>query len=157
MASVVSAAVTKYGTLAMTGVTRPVLFFDGIPQTGASGAQLDIAAGWVNLVDDGTDVGQSEESGCDFEYNPIELTKLRFEVFGPTLVFVDAVMVGIKYSTGAATGQLGFDFGTLTIAGQSLMECRRTREQRSRSSDPGPSGGNVWQGTIWYDVQAKVN
>ena len=153
--SVVAGAITKYGTLAMS-VTRPPIYFSSIPQTNASGTPISTADGYVNLVDEGTAVQQSTEEGFDLEYNPIEVTTLRFEVYGPTLVFVDAVMAGIKYGTGTPSQRQGFDFGTLTVGGQTEMECRRTHEQRSRAPQMSETAEYVWQGSIWYTVQMNV-
>ncbi len=154
--SVVAGAIAKYNAIAMTGVTKPPIWFDGIPQTNASGVLQTATDGYVNLVDEGT-AGPDGEVGYDFEYNPIERTQLRFEVFGPTLEYVDLVMFGIKYSTGTTTQLTGFDFGTLTVTGQQVMECRRTHELRARETEMSETGSYVYRGTIWYQVETKVN
>ena len=155
--SVVAAAIARYNSISAGWTVHPPIWFSGIPQTDASGTALSTTTGgYVNLVDEGTSVNPGPEAGYDFEYHPIEATTLRFEVYGPTLEFVDLIMTRIKYSTGAVTAGAGFDFGTLTIVNQTEMECRRTHERREKAPQASETGGYVYQGTIWYTVQAQV-
>lgn len=152
--SVIAACVAKYGTLTMAFTPKPSLWFDGIPQTDGSGAATTLP--WVNLVDEGLTVDQSSAAGFDLEYHPIEVQTVRFEVYAVLLSDVDSILTGIKYGTGAVTAQEGFDFGTLTITGETSMECRRLSEHRGRAPQLQEAGRYVYQGDVRYVVEAQV-
>ncbi len=146
--SVIAAAVARYTAISMA-VTKPPLYFDGIPQTDSAGATLSVP--YVNLVDEGMTIQY------DFEHNPIQTARFRLEAYANTLVDVDAYLTGIKYGTTGVTAGGGFDYATFTITGQQEMECVREEEIRHRDTKISVTGGFVYQGTLTYSVQAKVD
>src|SRR6185436_7831126 len=109
--SVISAVVTRYAAISFP-VTKPNLWFADIPQTTSTGAVQELP--YINLTDEGT----TPDPGYDLEYNPVEVTRFRLEVYASTLASVDTIMWALKYGTGAVTAGGGFDFATLTITGQ---------------------------------------
>jgi hypothetical protein len=147
--SVIAAVIARYAAITMTGVTKPNIWFDGVPQTDAGGLTQELP--YVNLVDEGT------TPEFDFEYNPIETTRFRLEVWANTLTTVDLLLIGLKYGSTGATAGGGYDFATFTITGQQEMECRRTEERRSQAPQVDAEGKQAYMGTLNYEVQAKVN
>ncbi len=146
--SAIAAAIARYGTISMS-VTKPPLYFADIPQTGATGIALELP--YINLVDEGT------TPDYDFEHNPVEVTKVRFEAYANTLTEVDALLIGLKYGTTGATAGGGFDYCTMTITGQQFMECKRVEELRGKAGQLDKTGGYVYEGNLTYTIEASVS
>lgn len=143
--SVIGAVVAKWADLTFTG--KPAkLWFDGVPlRDGTTAVNLPT----VELTDGGT------RPDYDFEYNPIELTDFTFTIRAVTLAEADSIAAGIRYNGGAINAQQGYDFGSLTLTGQTLKSMKRLRERRTReASAHDPDGKPVHR--IDLDYQAET-
>lgn len=124
-ATVIGAAIVKWDALSFSGKPDD-LWFDGVPLKTATTV---VSLPTVELVHNGT------TPDYDFEYNPIETTEMMFVVRGVARETVAAIVSGIRFNGGAVTAGAGFDFGTLTVTGQTLksMKLERVQEGRDRA------------------------
>lgn len=143
-ASVTGAVIEKYGGFAFT--PKPTLYFAEAPYRDGSGNA--VVPPYVVLVDEGT------VPEYDFEYNPIETTRVRFEVYALGLALADAIASGIRYDGGAVAAQAGMDFASsLPLTGMTLKEVVREREVRSVEKARDGSATDVYRVSMTYRVQ----
>lgn len=136
-ASVIAAVLDRYDTF--TVASTATAYFDEAPARDAP---------YVVVKDDGT------EPTPDFKNNPIETTRLRFEVYGTTLTQADAVALGIRFNGGALDGGAGFDrASTLSVTNQTLLSARWLSEQRFQEGGRGPSAGIIFRVRCEYEIR----
>jgi hypothetical protein len=143
-ASVVGAVIERYGTFAFT--PKPTMYFAEAPYRDGSGAA--VVPPYVVLVDEGT------VPDYDFEENPLEITRLRFEVYALGLALADAIASGIRYDGGSVSAGSGMDFtASLPLTGMTLKEMVREREQRFVEQSRDGSSTDVYRISMAYRVQ----
>jgi hypothetical protein len=142
--SVVAGVISRYETFTINS-TAPIWFHEVPERTGAGAA---VVPPYVVLQDDGT------TPEYDFEYNPVETTRLRFEVYASTLAAADAIAAGIRYNGGSITAGAGMDFAAaLTATGQTFKAMARESEQRFLEPQAGANAGPVYRIRLVYRVQ----
>ena len=143
-ASVAGAVIERYGTLTFT--PKPTLYFGEAPYRDGSGNP--VVPPYVVLVDEGT------TTEYDFEYHPVETTRLRFEVYALGLALADAIASGIRYDGGLVTAGAGMDFAaSLPLTGMTLKAMVREREVRSVENARDGSSTDVYRVSMAYRVE----
>lgn len=144
--SVIAGVITRYETFTINSTAK--IWFHKAPERDGSGAA--VVPPYVVLQDDGT------TPEYDFEFNPIETTRLRFEVYAATLAAADAIAAGIRYNGGAINAGSGMDFASaMTLTGQTLKEMVRESEQRFQEPQRGVTAGFVFRVRMAYKVEVQ--
>ena len=148
-ASVIAAVLDRIDTFTWTGVgATPTVWFDEVPVR--DGAGTAVAPPYVCLHDDGTTPEYT------FEFNHVEQTALRLEVYGTTLAQVDAMVNVIKFNGGGYQGQLGLDFAdSLTITNFEYLSCVRESEQRFQEANRANPATLVFRCRMRYVVKTN--
>ena len=128
--SIIAAVISKFeslGAVYFPGSSRPPVYLDQAPLTGAAGEQE--RPPYVVLRDG----GQVPE--YEFERTTLEVCEFTLEVYYETLADVDTAVTAVKRNGGAVGAGLGFDYGTLSdlTSPRSTHEVRRVRETRRLS------------------------
>jgi hypothetical protein len=139
--SVIGAVIERYESFAISA-TVPMWFHE-VP------AEED-SPPYVVLVDEGTTPQYTTE------YEPLETTRLRFEIFHTSLAGADNVVSAIRYNAGAIAAQLGMDFAaSLPLTGSNFLGMKRDREQRFVEGPRGLGGVPIFRVSMSYTVTAK--
>lgn len=153
MADVVVAIKTLYESItasAFPGGTRPAMYFDEAPQTGAGGAQLR-PGDYVVLRDRGRQPEYQSDHGAT------EFGTVVVEVYHTDLGTADLIAKAIKYGDGTPSQRRGLDFGDLAALTTPLakIHLKRTNERRSLSG-VSLSGANVYLVELTYEVAVQL-
>ena len=145
--SVIGAVIAKWAGLSFPGKPGTLWFgSQGVPLRNPDGTAVTLPT--AQLVHHGT------TPEYDTEYNPLEVTRFTFTVRAVTLAEAQSVAAGIRYNGGAVNARLGYDFGTLTLTGQTLKSMVREREQEDReTSAHDPEGRPVHRIDLDYSAQ----
>ena len=142
--SVIAAVLARYETFTVNSTAK--IWFYEAPERDGSGAA--VVPPYVVLQDDGT------TPEYDFEYNPIETTRLRFEVYATSLASADAIAQGIRYNGGAVNAGSGMDFAaSLTVTNQVYKAMVRESEQRFQEPQRGADASRVFRVRLVYKVE----
>ena len=145
-ASVIGALKERYETFTINSTAK--LYFHEAPLVDGSGNQVNPP--YVVLMDDGTEVAH------EFEENPIETTRVRFEVYATTLASADSIASAIRYNGGTITAGSGMDSSeSLPLTGMDHMNIDRLREQRWKEGARGTSATPVYRCSMQYEVVVK--
>lgn len=137
-ASVTGAVIARYEAFTIAA-TVPVWFHE---------APASASLPYVVLQDDGT------RPEYDFEYNPVETTALRFEVYHTSLASADAVASAIRYNGGGVADGDGMDFAdALDLTGQTFKRMERKSEQRFVEGPRSTSATPVFRVRMAYEVE----
>ena len=145
-ASVTGAVIERYATFTINSTAK--LYFHEAPLRDTAAAA--VAPPYVVLQDDGTTVDY------EFEEAPIELTRLRFEVYATSLANADAIASAIRYNAGTITAGSGMDHTeSLPLTGMDHMAMIRISEQRWQEGDRSTTGTPIYRISMRYEVTVK--
>lgn len=142
-ASVVGAVKERYESFTVAA-TVPI-WFGYVPLKDGAGNAVNPP--FVLLEDLGTTPEQ------DFEYNPVETTRIRFTIYATRLADVDATASAIRYNGGSISAGLGMDnAASLPLTGMTLKHVTREQEVRGVSTPPNLTAERVHYCQMTYAV-----
>lgn len=122
------------------------VYFGYVPPMSA--ADTPVNPPYILLEDLGTTPTQ------DFEYNPLETTRLKLTVYATQLSDVDAIASVVRFNGGSVSAALGMDnAATLPLTGMTKKHVTRTQELRGVTTTPNLTAQRVHFCEMSYEVE----